>query len=281
MATTEFSNQAHLYLGEDLQAAQIRTFASGTAAIFTAGRPNKASANEDAIALIPWGPGAGVLVVADGLGGLPAGEQASGQAIEALQESLGRAVQRGERLDDAMLPAIESANRRIIDSGSGGGTTLAVATIDGGTLRTYHAGDSVVVVCGQRGRCKLETVAHSPVGFAVQEGLIDAQAAMFHPERHLVSNIVGTPEMWVETSASLELAPRDTVLLASDGLADNLTTREIVERIRAGVLSTAAQNLVYDCKERMFGSEPDKPSKPDDMSFILFRLGKLADIDSV
>ncbi len=280
MATTPISDQAHLYLGAELPAAQIHTFASGTAAIFTCGRPNKASANEDAVALIPWGPGAGVLIVADGLGGLPAGDQASGQAIEALQESLRGAVRRGERLDGAMPPAIESANRKIIDSGSGGGTTLAVATIDGNTLRTYHVGDSVVVVCGQRGRCKLETVAHSPVGFAVKEGLIDAQTAMFHPERHIVSNMVGTSEMWVETSASLELAPRDTVLLASDGLADNLTTPEIVERIRTGALSTAAQTLVHDCNERMLESGSGKPSKPDDMSFILFRLGKLADINS-
>ncbi len=281
MATTPISNQSHLYLGEALQAAQFHAFASGTAAIFTTGRPNKASANEDAVALIPWGPGAGVLVVADGLGGLPAGEQASGQAIEALQESLQGALQRGERLADAMPPAIESANRKIIDSGSGGGTTLAVATIDGDTLRSYHVGDSVVVVCGQRGRCKLETVAHSPVGFAVEEGLIDVAAAMFHPERHIVSNILGTPEMWIETSTALDLAPRDTVLLASDGLADNLTIREIVERIRTGDLGTAAQTLVHDCHERMLRSGTAKPSKPDDMSFILFRLGKLADISSV
>lgn len=280
MVTTSISNQSHLYLGEDLQAAQIHTFASGTAAIFTSGRLNKALANEDAVALIPWGPDAGVLVVADGLGGLPAGEQASGLAIEALQESLQGAARRGERLDDAMLPAIESANQKIIDSGSGGGTTLAIATIDGRRLRTYHAGDSVVMVCGQRGRCKLETIPHSPVGFAVKEGSIDAQAAMFHPARHLVSNMVGTLDMWVETSANLELAPRDTVLLASDGLADNLTTPEIVERIRAGTLSTAAQTLVHDCNERMLESGSGKPSKPDDMSFILFRLGELADINS-
>ena len=35
--------------------------------------PGKQTENEDTVAIIPYGPGAAVLVVADGAGGLPAG----------------------------------------------------------------------------------------------------------------------------------------------------------------------------------------------------------------
>ncbi len=40
---------------------------------------------------------------------------------------------------------------------------------------------------------------------------------------HIVSNVVG-----VDVGSALELAARDTLLIASDGLVDNLKTEEIV-----------------------------------------------------
>ena len=48
--------------------------------------------------------------------------------------------------------------------GAGSATTLAVAEVVGQTVRTYHVGDSPIWVFGQRGRLKLQTVPHSPVG---------------------------------------------------------------------------------------------------------------------
>ncbi len=58
---------------------------------------------------------------------------------------------------------------------------------------------------------------------------------MHHEERHLVSNVVGTDDMRIELGPPLKLARYDTVLLASDGLLDNLYTDEIVELIRKGL----------------------------------------------
>ena len=83
--------------------------------------------------------------------------------------------------------------------------------------------------------------------------------------------VVGSAEMHVEVGPWVDVAPRDTLLVASDGLSDNLTNEEIVERIRKGPIDTALDQLTGVARERMLGADRDQPSKPDDLSLILFR----------
>jgi len=132
-------------------------------------------------------------------------------------------------------------------------------------------GDSAILVVGQRGKLKLQTLSHSPVGYAVESGLLDADEALHHEERHIVSNMVGAPDMRIEVGSALALAPRDTVLLATDGLMDNLGLAEIVEIVRRGPLERAARRLAELCDERMRRPLEGQPSKPDDVTFVLFR----------
>jgi serine/threonine protein phosphatase PrpC len=129
----------------------------------------------------------------------------------------------------------------------------------------------MILVVGQRGRVKLQTTSHSPVGFAVEAGVLDEREAMHHEDRHLVSNVVGSPEMKIEIGPRLRLAMHDTVLLASDGLFDNLHIEEIVDRVRKGPLEVAARRLAQDSWERMTCPRSGQPCKPDDLTFILFR----------
>jgi PPM family protein phosphatase len=70
----------------------------------------------------------------------------------------------------------------------------------------------------------------------------------------------------------LQLAVRDTVLLATDGLFDNLFVDEIVETICSGPLAAAADRLIERVRVRMHGeAAADKPCKPDDLTVVLFR----------
>ncbi len=103
--------------------------------------------------------------------------------------------------------------------------------------------------------------------------MLDEREAMEHHDRHLLSNLVGSPEMRIEVGPRLALRPRDTALIASDGLFDNLHTEEIVGEIRKGPLSRAAGALAERAGARMVGSEAGAPRKPDDLTFILFRPG--------
>ena len=143
--------------------------------------------------------------------------------------------------------------------------------ISGHTARPYHVGDSVILVIGQRGKLKLQTVAHSPVGFAVEAGLLDEEEALHHHERHLILNAIGSAEMRIELGAPISLARRDTVLLASDGLTDNLSLDEIVELARKGPLDRAVVRLAALAHERMTAARSGHPSKPDDLSILLYR----------
>ena len=105
----------------------------------------------------------------------------------------------------------------------------------------------------------------------MEAGVLDAADAMHHEDRHLVSNVIGAPEMRIEIGPSCKLDPRDTLLLASDGLCDNLHIEEIVERVRKGPLIAAADRLVSDARERMSQPQEGQPSKPDDLTFVAFR----------
>ena len=127
------------------------------------------------------------------------------------------------------------------------------------------------MVVGQRGKIKSQTMAHSPTGFAVEAGFLDEREALHHEERHLVSNFIGTTDMRIDMGAEVKLKPRDTVLLASDGLTDNLHVHEIANMIRKGPLADAIDSISSLARRRMSMESKHQPSKPDDLSMILFR----------
>ncbi len=245
--------------------------AGGRLVAYTRRSPMKETENEDTVAAIPWGPQAAVLVVADGAGGLPAGKRASSTAVDALAASLRTSLEQTRLLRTAVLDGIEAANTAVRDLSNGSATTLTVVTIEGRLARTYQVGDSEALVIGQRGLIRLQTTAHSPTGFAVEAGFLDERDALHHRDRHLVSNFIGTPDMSIDVGASAELKARDTVVLASDGVTDNLHLDELVEMTRKGSIDTAVDAVVAEVQRRMATAAQGEPSKPDDMSLIIFR----------
>jgi serine/threonine protein phosphatase PrpC len=245
--------------------------AGGSAVAWTCKDPRKESENEDTAAIIPYGSGAAVLVIADGAGGLPAGKRASLTAVTTLAASLQAAMDKTMLLRTAILNGIEAANEAVLGLANGSATTMTVITIEGLVARSYQIGDSEALVVGQRGLIKLQTTAHSPTGFAVEAGFLDQREALHHEERHLVSNFLGTSDMRIDVGAGVELQPRDTVLLASDGLTDNVHLDEIIEHVRTGRLKESARSVVELATGRMETRQPGQPSKPDDLSLILFR----------
>ncbi len=246
--------------------------AAGHAALFSCRSPTKETSNEDSsCAIEPW-PGALVLVVADGLGGHASGDTASRIAVETLAEAVQAVASRDEpSLRAALMDGIERAHGAIFALGTGGATTLAVAEIVDNVARTFHVGDSVVLIFGQRGKRKLETVAHSPVGYAVEAGYLEADDAMFHEDRHLVSNCVGRPGMRIEVGAPVGLAHFDTLVVASDGLVDNLLVDEVVTTLRKGPLGKSTHSVAQLALKRMRNEQGVGPSKPDDLTIAVFR----------
>ena len=251
--------------------AEVCSLEQGDAVVLCAGNPDAETANEDAAVLIPLDARRAVLAVADGMGSGPAGERASTAAVDALTDSVLPPPPDDVALRTAILNGFEQANERVLAIGGGAGTTLAVVEVDGMTIRPYHVGDSMILVIGQRGRIRLQTLPHSPTGYAVEAGLLDEADAIHHEDRHLVSNIVGHAEMRIDVGPVLPLQPRDTVVLGSDGLFDNLHLEEIVDHVRKGPLVEAAEQLGAQCRERMLRPASGEPSKADDLTFVLYR----------
>lgn len=268
------ANNAKFYFDQNMTEPDVLPVAGGCACVLSARCPGKETPNEDAAAVIPVGAHSAVLVVADGLGGSAAGEQASRQAIETLRSAIDDARGTETLLRSAIISGFERANEAVQQLGVGAATTLSVAEVTDGVVRSYHVGDSIVLVVGGRGKIKLQTVSHSPVGYGVEAGLLNESEAMHHDERHVVSNVIGCPEMHIAIGSPIDLAPRDSLLLASDGLCDNLDWKDIVDEIRKGNLARSVAKLAAVSTDRMNHHEEGCPSKPDDLTLIALRLGR-------
>ncbi len=223
---------------------------------------------QDAAAVIPTPKGL-VLAVADGVGGTKGGAAASRLAVETLRDALITADDIGAR--EAIMDAFDQADIAAHVSTTVGSTTLLVVEINDGILRTYNTGDSEALLVGGRGKVKLRTVAHSPVGYQVAAGVLDETEALHHDLRHFISNVVGTGEMRIDVGPRTPLAAQDTLAMGSDGLFDNIAVEEIAAIISQGSLNEAADTLIQVARQRMDAPSPGEPSKPDDLSLVLFR----------
>jgi serine/threonine protein phosphatase PrpC len=265
---------ATTYIGRAEVAHEQMTVCGGRAVVFTRRAPLRAETdapNEDGALIASLGSRKGILAVADGAGGHARGADASGAALHALAESLEQAADGEVVLRESVLRGFEAANAAVQALHGDAATTLCAAEIFGREVQTFHVGDSGVLVVGQRGKRKYETVAHSPSGFAVEAGLRDEEDALHDDDRHVVLNMLGDRVMRIDMSARLQLDTRDTLLLASDGLFDNLQVEEVVDLIRKGPLEGASRALAAAAIARMDTPGAGQPSKPDDLTFILYR----------
>ncbi len=210
--------------------------------------------NEDAAAV--WNVGDALfLAVADGVGGGPRGELASRTALETVS---------GKHA--SIEEAFEAANRKV-HALRGPACTLVVAQILHGGLTTLHAGDSQTIVVGGRGKLKHATTPHTVAGLGERAGLLDEDEAEVHPERHIVTNCLGDKVVRIERTSWGTLALRDTVLVASDGLFDNVTKETIAATICSGSIGLRVNELVELTRAAM--SRPT--GKPDDLTIAAWR----------
>jgi len=266
------ADRAGLFIGLAMDEPVVRPIASGEVCVFTTPKP-QGGTNEDCAAVIPCGPTRAALLVADGMGGHPSGECASRVAVECFVRALLRT--NGQRpVRESILDAFDEANRRVEETCNGSGTTAITAQVEGDTVRLYHCGDSGAIVVAADGDVVLRTLDHSPVGYAVQSGALTPEEAMRHRERHFLLNFLGNREMRIEMSSRRRLRAGDTLLLASDGLFDNLLDTEIARIARERPLRAAVRALVDATRARMASGPNGVACKPDDLTVIAFRPAK-------
>jgi serine/threonine protein phosphatase PrpC len=175
-----------------------------------------------------------LLAVADGMGGMAAGDVASQLAIAAMTP-LDEAFA-GNDVVDALRTAVGDANRRIQDeveadpAKEGMGTTLTAILFSGGQIGLVHIGDSRAYLL--RGdEFEQITKDDTYVQMLVDEGRITIEEASSHPQRSLVNRVLqGQP---TEPAYSVRQArPGDRYLLCSDGLSSVLRAETMEEALR-------------------------------------------------
>jgi len=189
------------------------------------------SVNEDSY--LAAGP---IFLVADGMGGHNAGDQAS----QAVRATFGAAFPADEPATTAgVLAAIKSSNvavRAISGDDSVGrsisGTTLAgVALVTSGESGLLHwmafnIGDSRIYSWDGRSLVQL-SVDHSAVQELVEAGVITDEEAQLHPDRNVITRAIGASE---HVDADVWLLPalrRQAFLMCSDGLTKELGDEQI------------------------------------------------------
>lgn len=197
--------------------------------------------NEDAFA--PAAPGTGpgpvVVAVADGMGGHVAGEVASTLALEAAMDGSGGA---GDR--------VRAGNERVVEavvadpSLAGMGTTLTLISLGAeGEIDLAHIGDSRAYRL--RGR-KLEQLTHDHtlVADLVAEGRLDPGAVKAHPQRNLLTRVIGMGKSIQVDEIVGSVLPGDRLLLCSDGLTSMVSDSQITKLLKTGETEEAIWALI-------------------------------------
>lgn len=199
-------------------------------------------------------PDRGLWVVADGMGGAQGGEVASAMVIDTLTEVY------DERSTEALLAAMDEANRRIHEAAEdpdlrGMGTTaVALAVIPApppepgpdpagdGTAGDDHGerpeqlivvnvGDSRAYLF-RAGELVQLTEDHSLVGELVRDGRITRQEADVHPQRNIVTRVLGPYEAIDVDVWPVDAVRGDRIVLCSDGLSGEVAEDQISAVLR-------------------------------------------------
>jgi PPM family protein phosphatase len=166
--------------------------------------------------------GVRLIAVADGMGGLPAGELASEIVIRILDELVPPAAP--EDAEAALRRVLVIANQRIraaIDADTereGMGTTLTAALLAGNTLVVAQVGDSRCYLL-RDGRLGQLTRDDTFVQALVDQGVLTPAEARQHPQRSLVTRAVQGADM-PPSITRFAVGPGDRLLVCSDGLSD-------------------------------------------------------------
>jgi protein phosphatase len=187
------------------------------------------SGNQDSVYAGPR-----LLAVADGMGGMAAGDVASNIVIAAMAP-LDEDVP-GSSVVDALRGAVELANQQIRDAVDanpaleGMGTTLTAMLFTGSKIAMVHIGDSRAYLL-RDGEFTQVTKDDTYVQMLVDEGRITAEEAGSHPQRHLLYRAIQGDDMDPEFSVR-QVHNGDRYLLCSDGLSGVVSDETIANTLR-------------------------------------------------
>lgn len=181
-----------------------------------------------------------MLVVADGMGGLEAGEIASRIAVDTMKEFFSADKITDEIVKDAstirkyMYEAVVAADNAIKrksreeKSVKSMGTTLVAAWLFDGYANIIWCGDSRGYLFNSVSGLAQVTKDHSYVQELVDSGRLLPEYAFDHPDNNIITRSLGNPQKVANPDfVRLPLQEGEVILLCTDGLNSMLRDEEI------------------------------------------------------
>lgn len=183
-----------------------------------------------------------LLVVCDGMGGAKAGHIASAIAADAFMNHMQSHLIEGNSVIDVtqhLNEAVRAANIQVYEKSmndidcTGMGTTLVAAAVIGsnvvianvGDSRAYHVTGSKIIQI---------TKDHSVVEDMIDRGDLKRSEAITHPNRNLITRVIGTAIDTEPDFFFLNLVNGDHLLLCSDGLSNVVSEQTLFTEIKSG-----------------------------------------------
>ncbi len=207
-------------------------------------------------------------VVADGMGGYEGGQEASRLAVETVQHVYDRDFtgDAQQTLVAGFVAAHDSIQRYAMEHPElqGMGTTCTAASIIGNELRFGHVGDSRLYLI-RAGTISRLTRDDSYVGRLVESGLVRAEDAESHPQRHILTAALGSGrEITPGTSEQpILLTDGDILFLCTDGLWSVVPETEISRLVQSNTPAEACSQLISAALKR---------GGPDNITVIVLRI---------
>jgi protein phosphatase len=205
-----------------------------------------------------------VITVADGMGGMAAGEVASAVAVNTVLAEAMAVLAASPNLsaeEQAPMTAgwVRKANEKVCDAMEAkqakGGCTLVCAFLLDKRLTIGHVGDCRIYLI-RDGAIQTLTRDHSVAMSLVMQGQLNISQLREYPDRSNVTRSLGErkqlPAHYIDTltqvtgKESMELRVGDTLLLCSDGLWEPVVEQTVVDTLteKAPDLKIAADKLI-------------------------------------
>ena len=177
--------------------------------------------------------------VADGMGGMAQGEEASKLAVQTVLSSpIPTEINHIQQWNSWLVSLVEKANTAVAQQVPKGGTTLSLVYAIGRDLTIAHVGDSRIFLLRNGQICQLSE-DHSLTAMLLASGEISYEESKNHSDRNvLIKSIGGNPTLnsgYVQNLShfggdlSMPLENGDILLLCSDGVWDLIGADELAE----------------------------------------------------
>ncbi len=203
--------------------------------------------NEDAMAF--YGINGGYLfLVADGMGGHTAGDEASRIAIDSIKSFFDE-VHSFDNIHELIIQAVETANNKIYEysiqnpNKKGMGTTIVIAFIYDKMITIGHVGDSRAYRYNPETGLQVLTKDHSFVQELVNQGIISEEEAHYHPRKNEITRALGIRETVVPDIQQHTIRNNDIFAFMTDGICSLLTYDQIYKIISDSELNSQQKAL--------------------------------------